>query len=427
MIIFVFIIMTLFWFIYSIKHRNLLHPLTFIYLGFYIPLLFYNFNWSKLIDTTKSTKFDFIIISFTFLTICFCLMTNKNVKKVNNCERIVATKVGKYMTKWLTIIWIFLYLIENYMGSGSFFPALAKIDAHKISVPIISYFTNSSFIVTSLNLLMYKATKKKKNLLYIAICLIIPVMTRSSRMATFISVIQLITLFFICFKLNKNSFSWKKIKYKYILVAIILIAFIVYMGKLTNTRMNHYGKYDLDYGETIQYTGPGFFGIMEVYYGYFPMSFNNLKINLLYNKTVKHNYIGLYSYTSFWYGLLQLDNIFGINSGAYLDGRLVSSGAATVATGFWEFWYDYGFLAFIPMIVAFAITRFILTNASKEKNKMTYRVLYAWFIPFWFFTSFQNVLFQSVNIVVFIILYNLIKKSFIIVKYDEFGNERGIK
>lgn len=93
MIIFVFIIMTLFWFIYSIKHRNLLHPLTFIYLGFYIPLLFYNFNWSKLIDTTKSTKFDFIIISFTFLTICFCLMTNKNVKKLIIVKELLQLKL----------------------------------------------------------------------------------------------------------------------------------------------------------------------------------------------------------------------------------------------------------------------------------------------------------------------------------------------
>ena len=410
---FVCVIALIAWLYVVIKKKNITHPMTFILFGIFLPLFLYNLNWSELIDTSNCFEFDYLILIFLLLTLLF-FFYSKSIKtrNIDSYQQIKITHFGKKAVMLITFFWIFCYLFENYWETGTFFPALYGIDAHKTSKPIISYFTNSSFIVTSINYIAFKSTKKKRHLLYVAICIILPVISRSSRMAAMVTALQTICLMLVLKNPITSIKQKRKRKFTLLLSCIVFCGLVAYMALLTNYRMNHYGKYDLDYGNTIMYNGPDLFGILEVYYGYFPMSFNNLKINLLYNTSVHHNYFGLYSFTSLWFGIFQFDNLLGFSSNGYIVDRIVSSNAATVATGFWVYWYDFGFFAFIPLIIAFLITIFIQKKAEKENRKLTYRVLYAWFIPFWFFTSFQNILFQATNIVVFIILYNMIGRIF---------------
>jgi hypothetical protein len=165
------------------------------------------------------------------------------------------------------------------------------------------------------------------------------------------------------------------------------------------------------YASGIMYTGPKWLTWIAPFYGYFPLSFNNLKINII-NRTISHNYIGLYSFAALYFGIFQLDNVLGISTNAFLQNRLITNGLATVPTAFWEYYYDFGMLFFIPLIVALLITRIFEKRASKEQNKLTYRTLYFWYVSYWFFTSFQNTLFLSTMIVVGIITYFVIKRSF---------------
>lgn len=76
-----------------------------------------------------------------------------------------------------------------------------------------------------------------------------------------------------------------------------------------------------------------------------------------------HNYIGLYSFFSLYFGLFQVDNLLGIDTAGQLKGRLVTNGLATVPTAFWDYYYDFGLLLVIPIIVA------ILISYNFEKNR----------------------------------------------------------
>ena len=51
-------------------------------------------------------------------------------------------------------------------------------------------------------------------------------------------------------------------------------------------------------------------------------------------------------------------------------------------------------------------------KSRKESKKLTYRTLYFWYVPYWFFTSFQNTLFLGPAIVVAMLTYYIIKHSF---------------
>ena len=184
--------------------------------------------------------------------------------------------------------------------------------------------------------------------------------------------------------------------------------------------MNHFGKYNLTYDTEIRYTGPEWLAFLSPYYGYFPLSFNNLNANMLI-RDVTHNYIGLYSFGCFYFGIFQLDNLLGIDVYAYERGSYITSLSASVPTGFWEYYYDFGYLCFIPVISAFAICYFFLINSAKEKSKIVYRCQYFWYVPLWFLMSFQNTMFLPTSIITGIFLYFIIDNSFYIKQYDFSG------
>lgn len=408
----IFVIMALMFYRFCLRKKDYTNPLMFIFLGFYVALLFYNFGWSSLYIAEDCLEFNYVIIIYTIITIVFSFLSYKyEPNKISQYDKIKLTTFGNRLSIALPLLWILLFLLENYLGSGFFFPALSHVDAHKVSLPIISYFTYCIFLPVSFSYFVYKSTKSRLHILFVIICIALPVVSRSARMQSLIAILQVLTLVRI-FSPEFSSIT-KQFKYKKYIILLLTICSIVYMVHLTTYRMNHYGTYDLIYGEEIGYTGPALFGILSIYYGYFPLSFNNLKLNILYNNMIEHNYIGLYSFTCFWFGLLQIDNILDIPTNGHNAARIVTSYSATVTTGLWEFWYDFGYLCFIPILVAYFITFFIMNKAHYETKYLTYRTIFAWYIPFWFFLSFQNVLFQSINIVASIILYYIIKKSFI--------------
>lgn len=404
------IIVTLWWiYIFFIKKIKF-SLLTYIWAGIYIPLLLYQLNWSKLVDTRNSFYFNYIFIVLTILLVFYEYITrSKEPSRLEKNQKIVLTEKGKIIIPLINIIFIFLYLLENYIGSKSLFPALKHIDIHTYYLPIISYFTNCQYLVLVSDYYYYKATKNKKYLLLILIVFLIPIVTRSSRMQ---AVQNIVSLFSIILFLEGVKYRFKNYKKLRKILIVIFIVSIVLLNNYTNYRTSHYGKYkNISYLDEIKFTGPKKLSFLAIYYGYFPMSFNNLKINLL-GRNVSHNYIGLYSFTCLYFGIFQIDNLLGINPYGASTNKLVSTSAATVTTGFWEFYYDYGLFLFIPIMVSFYVCGKFLKKAIKEKNKLTYRTLYFWYVPLWFFMSFQNVVFSSVLIIVGIFTYLVIKNCF---------------
>ena len=102
------------------------------------------------------------------------------------------------------------------MGSGSFFPGVIGIDIHTYAAPIISYITNSQFLMLSYNYFYFKSCKRKSCILFIVLVIILPIFTRLARMSVVISLVQFFSLIIfgdasavrkIIFK-NKKRRNW---------------------------------------------------------------------------------------------------------------------------------------------------------------------------------------------------------------------------
>ena len=107
-----------------------------------------------------------------------------------------------------------------------------------------------------------------------------------------------------------------------------------------------------------------------------------------------------------------MHTFFNVDQLGDIAGNLITSVSATVPTGFWDYYYDYGILLFIPIVVAFFLCWLFLNNAHKEKETLNKRTIYFWYVSLWFLMSFQNTMFSSVVIVSGLILNYSIKYSF---------------
>ena len=387
---------------------------TFIFLGIIVPLTLYDFEWSYLIIKERSFYF---VYTFTCLCIVYSiyhlLTKNLRISSFIAQDRIKFKKTGIFLVKVINISFVLLYLFENYLGSGYIITTLKGIDIHTFSFPIISYFTNCFYTVIVIDYFAWKASSKKKYIIWSIAIILIPFITRASRMQSVIAIFSVLSLilFFEAGSAKGNAVKEKHFKKMRQMIFISLILLIGGLIALTTYRMNHFGVYNLSYANEIGYCGPEILEFLSPYYGYFPLSFNNLNGNMLM-QNVEHNYIGLYSFSCFYYGLLQLDNILSINQYQYLVGRYITTPSATVATGFWEYYYDFGILCFIPVVIALIVCYFLLKCSSREKRRLTFRTLYFWYVPLWFFMSFQNVLFGPIILVNGIILAFLISIIF---------------
>ena len=258
----------------TIKKKQYFTIINYIVLGIFVPLFLYELKWSNLIIEEESIMFDSIFVALALLTLIFSLASRKLYPKrpVSN-EKIYFKKNGKFIVWIINFLFIFFYFLENYLVSGTFAPALNKIDAHLKSFPIISYITTASFVILACDYYAFKATKKKIYLLMALLVLTIPVVTRSARSNTLIAIVQLLSLV-LFFEKEFAKESLKKIRtfnrHRKILI-LLCLAVVVLMCFYTTYRMNVYGVYDLVYADIIQYTGPKLFGILPIYYGYFPM------------------------------------------------------------------------------------------------------------------------------------------------------------
>lgn len=362
----------------------------FVVIGVYLPLLLYMAKWSDLIYIEVSNKFYLIFIYLNIsLIISFLLIKhNKNDKSFKFCLR------NRRKFDLVNIIYVLLYLLENYIGSKTIFPTMNNIDIHTFSAPIISFITKNLYIILVFNLMFYLYTKKKKYILYIITLVLIPIITRGARMQVLIAISQVIVFLLYYLYSNREKYNFRIKKHNIILMGVLGIFLINFMVNYTDYRMNHFGKYDLKYENTIKYTGPKFMGkVLPVYYGYFPISFNNLNINISLNN-IKHNYIGIYSFKSLNYGVLQLDNLLGIEPYKPENTAIVTSKSATVPTGFYDYYYDFGVFCFIPIIFSIIIYIF-LYKKSKSSGSVYWKVVYCYYMPLWIFISFQNTLYNT--------------------------------
>lgn len=401
--------------VYKVIYRkDYFNIYTFVFVGIYFPMVLYLLNWSSLIVKEVSPIF---YLMFSSLNI-FIIFTNQiSEKTLNDNAIIVKVKRDKRAIFIGNIIYFAMVALENYFGSGYILPALHKVDIHTYSMPVISYFTNCLFVVVLANFLYWYATKKKRYLIWMLFFILLPIIGKSSRMNALISCVQLFSFGMFLYindkrlgkRIKKQIFEkrWQKN-----LMIIAVISMLLLMVKYTDYRMNDYGRNQLKYEDTIGYTGPEKFkNIISVYYGYFALSFNNLNVNIKY-KEISPNYVGLYSYKCIYFGTFRLHNIFGLNPYQPEQDNYYSSTSATVPTGFLDFYYDYGLLFFIPILVGIIIYSVLKRKVLNITSSGGIYAIYFYWVPLWFFMSFQNTIYGSLVLSTVIILYFYINYLF---------------
>lgn len=373
--------------------------------GTYLPLFLYMLDWSSLITKQISNSFYLMFIYLNVITILTFIIFRGKFKY----ERISYSLKNEKIFFMMNIGYIVLYFFESYIKSGTIIPALKGIDIHTYSAPIIRYVTTNIYFLLVGNLVFFIGTKKKRYIIQLVILILIPIVTRGARMMVLTACMQVLFFGIYYYTCNRKS----KIKKKYIvLIALICVMLLGFMVQYTNYRMNCFGKYNMKYYNTIEYTGPKFMrNELSVYYGYFPLSFNNLNINMIHKQS-GFNYVGMATFRSLYYGILHLNTIFGINPYQANKNILITSTSANVPTGYYSFYYDFGNLSIIPIVIAIFIYGFLYNKFIKSKSFL-WKLLYFYYTPLWIFMSFQNVLFATNVPYAFILIY-MFYKLFII-------------
>lgn len=389
---------------------------TYICIGICIPLVLYLFKWSELITEGPSWQFCLIFV-FLFLGSSVLLMSKRSI----SLQGTYVIRMKSIAIDCLNVFWLMAALMENYIGTGMFFPALRGIDVHLRQVPLLLYITRAVYAIVAVDIVCYFLKGKKKYLIWVGLHLLLPIISASSRMMSVVTAVQGASLFLF---LWMNGYGIKKAKavsrrkqrklrwYHIVTILILAGCAVYYLVNVGIKRMNHYGLYALLYSNGIKYTGPlGEIGAWL--YGYFALSFDNLNESIIRGME-SPNLLGLYSFPSLYFGLLQFDNIFGLISD--LPQKVCASkvSAALVPTGFWNFYYDFGILFFIPLCIAFTVEYYIKRKTRTSKRKLEWVAIYFYFVPQWCFMSFTNTIFDvtaiSTVIITYLAIHALVKK-----------------
>lgn len=392
-------------------YKDYFSILTYTLLGIYVPLFMSFLNWSSYSVREKENIFYFIFISLDLVCIIYCFLPIKRLDRIRDIE--ISRKNYTFPLGLVNFVYIICVLIENKYLSGHLFPSLLGIDVHTGRMPGIYFITTAVYIVVASDILEFISTKQIRYIIYAVLSFLINVISKSSRVDAGIAIVQ-IGSFLVFYFLSKNTDRKAFVKKLVIFLTCSVIGFFaINKGiEIGNNRMNSNGLYQTVYSNGIGYSGPKTTNeILEYYYGYFPMSFDNLSFNLQHVDS-EFNLIGLNSFRCLYFGILQFDNLFNLDGSSAVKNKIIRCKAAAVPTIFWDFYYDFDVLVIIPIFVTFMLA-YLLAKKTVEKQNLIYCMLYFYWIPLWMFGSFDNRSFDYQIIWHIMIMYILFKNRYV--------------
>lgn len=406
--------------LFRMSKRDYFSILTYIVFGIYVPMFFYFAKWSVLFLTPVQDDFYWIFICLNLLLLIVQFFDPLIKRPRGLC---LTYKRGPAFLFLVDSIYVAAMLAENYLGSGHILPGLVGVDIHTFHAPILFYITGATYLVVALNTLV--AINGKKWLLLVDVLVVaLLFFGKSARMDAFIAIIECVSL--IAFigipevarkikeRNGRNNRSRKNVVAAVIMAAVLILA--VQTGvNIGNDRMNSYGRYDITYGDGIGYCGPELFGdTLSLYYGYFPFSFYNLNNNIAFVGP-QGSFAGINSFRSLYFGVLQFDNLFGAPLNEANDSKVIVTKGATVTTGFWDFYYDYGVFCIIPISVSLVIYLLLRRAlADRMHNSPACILAYFYWTPLWFFMSFNDTVWDTCVIMNLILIAVVFNRSFFV-------------
>ncbi|MDK0552944.1 O-antigen ligase [Clostridium perfringens] len=401
-------------FIYQVfKKKNIFGLGTIINFSINLNFILYLCKWSRYIESEPYIGTYILVDSIIIIFIIIMLLSKSPISNLLKNEnriqlkdiRFFKNKISLYVL--INIVYILLFLIENFIGSGSFIPYLLGIDIHTYSAPLISFITRALYVIIFLNYIAFDTFKEKKYFIFFIIDILLFPVLRGGRVNLFMAFVQF-SLFFVMYNLEGLLKNKKKL-FVLLFVAVFLVISGVVIGnkRVDKNLEGSHMQGEVTYKDHIKYDGPiDKLGIMPWYYGYFPMSFANLNKTIEYIDANNIRTNGIYSVRPILVGMFQCDNLIP----EYKDIEYASSlaqyytTAATVRTGFMEFYLDFGYLAFIPICI-FALIGLYLYNSIR--SNIYFLSAYAFFAGCWFFMSFQNMMIDVTTLYGLVYLYLL--------------------
>lgn len=409
-----------------IAKKNYFGLHTYLLIGIYLPILLLFAGWSSLAEKTIDDIF-YILFSELGIVASFFVL----IEPETGTSRLKIVQLSKSKTiVTISFVYCLLFLLENYIGSGYLLPSLAHVDIHTYRAPLLGFLTKAGFFpVCCINVYAFIANGSiKRKLLHLGVlCTILGfyVFGKSARMEVCIIAMQLVS---VCIFFSLKSPKRRRVNNvpkKYIVLVAMGVCVIgaVFVATGSN-RASQFGAYDvLSYADAIGYKGPDFLrDALAWYYGYFPMSFNNLNLSIKFVEP-HYNFLGADLFRFLYYGIFQLDNLLDFNIYAAEEaGRYVSDQMA-VKTGFWDVYYNFGLASFVVFAIAFAVYHKMKLRIESAQPKIWQISFYFYWVPTWFFMSFQNTAFDVYLIGILAILYVLTSRFF---KLEVLSNSRSL-
>ena len=386
------------------KNKKIITAYNIVYFMTMISFVLYLQKWSLdfVYDCFPETYYLMFVVCLIFGI--YALHDNKiKIEQYNKKYYLKKITIGGHISfmcsSCLLILCLTLTAVENlYLSGGLVAPDFNEF--HTASMPVIGTVVRGLYPVAyAMAYLDFVSHRKKRTIILTICCIAYALLGAGSR---YWSAISLVTfMVFVC-EYNKDFFKalTKKTKVLIVLGCVILFELFLNMG-MSRTGTQTYAQW-------IQYNGP--FKDTPIgmafswFYGYFPYSFNNLN-NTLSSLSTRQ----LYTYGQFtiypYLAVLHVDSLFGINAIELArECRVISNTAATVATGWYEYYADFGKFFFIQVLVLL----FITIHFEKKRDLSGY-IGYAGMTCVWCFMSFTNI--YTVGIVLYTIFFGWICKK----------------
>jgi len=404
------------------KTRDISNPPFLTAIFFILPLLLNRLKLSEL-QAIYWDDLTYLILSYYILIfgiIPFWIISRGNFVRPNYNFQ----DDFKQSKRLITISIIAVSLMQlgvNYLNCGYFIPALHSLELqlkgvefHTVDVGFWGMAVQTIWLFV-LGVSIINAFNSKSIFLWFLtlIGLLVPVLTRFSRLVV---VFVLILAIFLLFDLVKDRRKF----YVTMGISVVLLA-------LSGTYMMYYrwsvgGKYKVSLAKEIKYKGDP--GPMEIYsslYAYLPLSFENVDRFVEKNKYVGEYTYGAYTFRPICVGLLKLQKIFPdfpLNK-HFERKENPLNGVARVSTAVPAFTVDFGFaLSFIPMLI-YSFLGLILYLEGRRKSYI--RFLYFVFSFQLVLASFQNYFIDAifVYILVLMLVYKYFKRTSIVLLLTE--------
>lgn len=407
-------------FVVSILRGNFLHPTNFLFLFLVLPVYLSSLRLSSLqaakwAANTQMTLFvAIVLLCYTPLAIYVANIGRSEVR-LSTQRYTPNTKSIRNLASILSLLYILCFLGENVWLTKTLFPFLYGIDIHTHSTPLLSIITRDPMIPVSMLALSYSVVrggrlKRYGELFAIFSIIILPMVARGAR---YDSVLALATALIVLYFFRYRNRRGRSRFILYVLVGVIALGSLMYVGEI---RMTHRGQYTISYAKAIGYKGTlGPQEVFAIYYGYFPMSVENLDLFIrnFDRENAQHTYF-IHSLDFLFRGIFNLDNLMGnswVFEREFASLRSYWVGAATVPTALSKFYMDLGVFA--------AITPFILLCLAlyyyyKGFRKPEYFLLYTMTIVPFILICFTNLISTRttfINILFWYVVFPLIRKA----------------